>query len=421
MVRLLKPFSIGLLGLALHTSASAEEPSRHRFELGADLSYVSVSGHQSWTEGGAGKLRYDDDGLVFSRGFLDVGLQLTDTVELNLDIELYNDDLGPLADFTEAFVEWRPLVDSANRYRFKVGAFYPRVSMENTAPGWSSPYTISPSALNTWVGEELRSYGMEASISRRPASLGGAHSFSLHGSIFYKNDPAGALLAWKGWSIHDRQTRLSDLLPLPPIPQIQPGMWFQRQDPFLALFMEIDNDPGYYVSAEYRYSNKAMFRVTHYDNRADPRAFENGQYGWGTDFNMLGMQFTLPGDIGLIYQWMDGLTVMGPFIRGAHVVDADYYSDFLLLTRAFGPHRLSARYDRFGVYENDSVPLDDNSEYGHGITVSYAFEMNKNVSLAAEWISIYTYRDAWEYYGLEDEGTETQLQLAVRLRFGNSR
>ena len=125
MVRLLKPFSIGLLGLALHTSASAEEPSRHRFELGADLSYVSVSGHQSWTEGGAGKLRYDDDGLVFSRGFLDVGLQLTDTVELNLDIELYNDDLGPLADFTEAFVEWRPLVDSANRYRFKVGAFIP--------------------------------------------------------------------------------------------------------------------------------------------------------------------------------------------------------------------------------------------------------------------------------------------------------
>ena len=32
--------------------------------------------------------------------------------------------------------------------------------MENTGPLWTSPYTISSSAINTWLGEELRAGGV---------------------------------------------------------------------------------------------------------------------------------------------------------------------------------------------------------------------------------------------------------------------
>ncbi|MCJ7555581.1 MAG: hypothetical protein MUP90_01555 [Gammaproteobacteria bacterium] len=419
MVKLLTALTAGLLALALSPVTRADQPPRHHLELGVDLSYLSVSGYPSWTGGGAGKLRYDEDGLVLSRAFMDFRYRLTDTLEAKVDAQLYTDNIGHPIDLTEAYLDWRPLGASANRYRFKLGAFYPRVSLENTGPGWSSPYTISPSALNTWVGEELRTVGLEGSWTRRPQSLGGMHTFTLYAAIFYYNDPAGALLSWKGWSIHDRQTRYGDELPLPPLPQIQPGMYFQRQDPYVAIFREIDNEPGYYLGGEWRYGKKVLARLMHYDNRGDPRAFENGQYAWGTDFDLVGVQLILPGDIGLIYQWMSGLTVMGPVYNGTHVVDANYYSDFLLLTRAFGPHRVSARYDRFEVDENDQVPLDNNSEYGHAWTMAYTYQVSTEISLAAEWLAIETYREAWEYYGLDEEKTEYQLQLALRIRFGS--
>jgi hypothetical protein len=65
------------------------------------------------------------------------------------------------------------------------------------------------------------------------------------------NDPAGSLLTWKGWSVHDRQSRFSDDLPLAPLPQIQPGMMFGAQDPYVEPFQEIDDEPGFYVNAEW--------------------------------------------------------------------------------------------------------------------------------------------------------------------------
>lgn len=423
MVRLLGySAALGLL-LSVQQVLATDSPSIHEFEISADLSFINASGYPSWTEGAAGKLRYDSesDGLTVSRAFVDYKLKLSDTVSGKVVANLYDDDLGPLVDFTEAYLEWRPQTTSANRYRFKLGAFYPRASLENTAPGWSSPYTISSSALNTWVAEEFRTLGAEIGIVRRPQLLGGAHTFSLHGAVFYYNDPAGALLSWKGWSIHDRQTRFNDLLPLPPIPQIQPGMFFRRQDPFVAPFREIDHEPGYYISADWGYHNRLLVRAMHYDNRGNPRKFEDGQYAWGTDFDLIGIKATLPGDVGLIYQWMGGLTVMGPFINGAFVVDADYYSDFLLLTKSFGSHRLSLRYDRFEVDENDQVPLDDNSEYGTAWTLAYTHQITDRVSLIGEWLAIETYREAWEYFDLDEVQTERQLQLTLRLRFGSHR
>lgn len=172
--------------------AIADEPARYEFEAGGDISYIDTSGYASWAQGSAGKLRHDGDtnGLQFSRAFAAYKLRVTDTVNATIAVDIYDDDLGSSADFTQAFVEWRPLTMTANRYRLKLGAFYPRISLENTNVDWSTPYTITPSVLNTWVGEELRVFGAEASVSRRPLSLGGVHTFSLHAAVYYNNDPA---------------------------------------------------------------------------------------------------------------------------------------------------------------------------------------------------------------------------------------
>jgi hypothetical protein len=405
-------------GIGAAPAALATEPARSSFRFGADVGWVDASGHASFLDYGPGKLRFDeDDDLVLSRTWFDYRYRLADTVTAQIAAEGYADDIGGILDLTEAFVEWKPLAATANRYRVKFGAFYPRLSLENVDAGWASPYTITPSAINTWIGEELRAFGAEFGVSRRPQSLGGRHSFSLFGSVYWKNDPAGTLLSWKGWSMHDRQTRFGDEIPMPPVPQIQAGAAFEAQAPYVEPFKEIDDRAGWYLGADWAVDRRLLLRAMHYDNRADPVAFEDGQFGWHTRFDSLGIQAGLPGEVGLVAQWLRGSTVWGYFLDGVRFVDADFTAVFVLLTRRFERHRVSLRYDRFEITENDSFPMDANGEVGRGWTAAYAFDVSEKLAIAAEWLSIRSERPAWEYFGLSPARTETQLQLQARLRF----
>jgi len=398
-------------------AAAADEASRgFDTTIGMEFGIINTSGNTSWTEGSVGKLRHASDGAVMNRMFIDYKGRLADTLNARVVLEAYDDDLGDTLDFTQAFLEWRPVPRSATRYRLKAGFFYPRISLENVDAGWSSPYTLSSSAINTWIAEEIRTVGAEISMSRRPESLGGAHVFALDVAAFVGNDPAGSMLAWKGWSVHNRQSRINDELPLPPLPLIQPGQMFEAQDPFVAPFREIDGRAGYYLNAEWRYGSRFLIRAMHYDNRADPTIIEDGQYAWATVFDHIGLQTTLPGDVGLIVQWMVGSTDMGPVINGVHVVDTDFDSQFILLTRAFGNDRVSIRYDHFEMTQNDQTRHDNNPEKGHAWTLSYQAKLTEKVAIAAEWLSIKTHRCALVYYGLPQTVTETQLQLTLKLR-----
>ena len=412
--------SVLLLAVLAGPTLADREPSRYDFVSGLDLSYVSANGNPSWLDGSAGKLRYDGDtdGLMLSRAFGDFRVRLADTLDAHVVAAAFDDGISSAVDLTEAYLEWRPLAQSASRYRLKLGAFYPRISLENTGPAWTSPYTISSSAINTWVGEELRAYGAEFSLSRRPQALGGAQSFTLFGSVFYDNDTAGGLIAWKGWSVHDRQSRLRDEIPLPPVPQIQPGMWFGLQDPYITPTLEIDHTYGYYLGGEWLVNRRFLMRIMHYDNRTDPFGYKDGQFAWHTWFDSAGLQATLPGDVGLFAQWMEGYTVWGTITDGAYAVDVEFASYYLMLTKSIDRQRISARFDHFSIDENDQIPLDDNTETGHVWTLSYRFEVSPMVSLAAEWLAITSQRPAWAYFGLPEEKTERQLQLSMQLRFG---
>jgi hypothetical protein len=404
--------------LTLPAAANAVDIAEgHEAIFGVEAGYLQMSGHPSWTEGFVGKLRYDDDGLVLNRAFLDYRGRLADTLRAHVVLEAYDDDLGNAIDVTQAYVEWRPLPQTETRYRLRLGTFYPRISLENVDPGWSSRYTLNSSAINTWVAEELRSTGAELTISRRPAALGGAHTFSANVAAFVGNDPAGSLLAWKGWSVHDRQSRFSDDLPLPPLPQLEPGRLFEYQDPYVEPFQEIDSEIGYYINAEWRFGKKFLIRAMHYDNRADPEAFEDGQYAWTTIFDHVGVQTTLPGEIGLVAQWMSGSTVMGTVIDDTRAVDVEYYSYFALLTRTFANHRVSVRYDHFDVSQNDQTFEDNNPENGHAWTLAYQYSFSDKFTLATEWLSIKTHHCAWVYYGISPTATERQTQVTLRLRF----
>lgn len=405
------------IALVAGTAQGVELTEGHEVTLGIEAGYLAMSGYPSWIEGSAGKLRHDSEGLVLSRAYADYRGRIADTLHARMALELYDDNVGEVIDYTQAYLDWRPVPRSPTRLRLKAGVFYPRISLENTGAGWSSPYTLNSSAINTWVAEELRSTGLELSVSRRPEALGGAHTLSLVASAFFGSDPAGSLLAWKGWSVHDRQTRPSDELPLPPVPQLQPGGMFSAQETHAEPLLEIDDELGYYVSGEWRMAKKFLVRIMHYDNRADPTLLEKGQYGWTTKFDHIGVQVALPLGIDLLAQWMDGSTVMGPDLGEWHAVDNEYKAEYLLLTREFDQHRLTARYDHFQVTDEDEMPEDDNSENGHAWTLNYQYVFNDKATLALEWLSIKTHRGAWAYYHLETTATERQFQATVRLRF----
>ena len=157
----------------------------------------------------------------------------------------------------------------------------------------------------------------------------------------------------------------------------------------------------------------------HYDNRADPTAYEDGQFAWTTKFEHIGAHVALPDDWELLFQWMTGSTVMGPVINGAHIVDTEFNSKYLMLTRTYDRHRVSVRYDNFEITQNDDTDEDNNTEDGYVWTLAYFYELSDRMSFGAESLSIKTHRCAWEYYDLDETRTEKQLQLTLRLRFGS--
>ena len=116
MVRLL--VRCAALAAAVNSApVMAQTDSPHHVLFGADISYVDTSGYSSWTEGSVGKLRFDDsnDGLVLSRAFVDYEGRLSDTLNAKVALEIYDDDLGSPIDFTEAYLEWRPVPRSPCR------------------------------------------------------------------------------------------------------------------------------------------------------------------------------------------------------------------------------------------------------------------------------------------------------------------
>ena len=162
-----------------------------------ELRLVDTDGRDSFLDGGLGKLRYDgdDETLQLGRARLAWRGAVAGDWHASVDLSAWSlDDHNPV-DVTEAWLEWRPVPTSAWRSNVKIGAFYAPVSLEHRAPGWSNPYTISSSALNTWVGEELRTIGAAYELEHLGIADGGRFDYGGQVAVYGWNDPAGATIA----------------------------------------------------------------------------------------------------------------------------------------------------------------------------------------------------------------------------------
>jgi hypothetical protein len=409
----------GALAAAMAVSAAAQPATGDRQQWTVQLDAGAAAADTplpARTAGSLGKLRFAESGGDIEHGFGAYRARLTPTLNARLTAD-YTDGLGGGLDLTEAYLEWRPIPASANRQQWRFGAFHAPFSLENTEAGWTTPFTISPSAINTWLGEELRTIGAEWQLQRRLGAPAAQRRLGVHAAVFFGNDPAGSLLAWQGWALHDLQSRLGDKLPLAALPQLQAGGAFAAQDPYVAPFREIDDRAGYYVGAEWRRGRRTLLRVSHYDNRGDPEATAGGQYAWATSFDQLGAQLDLPGDFGVILQWLRGRTAMGPLVGPAHAVDVRFRSHFVMATKRFGNQRLSLRYDAFSAADADIVPNDDNSESGHAWTAAYGYRHSQRLSAA--WLDIASSRPARAYAGTAPHQHERLVRVQIRVGLGN--
>ncbi len=431
MDRLLRRRSRTALLLALAVAAS---PAAAQLELGSGRHAWSVTASigvpdtstplAAWLDGGTGKLRSAAGGLAVDRLVAEYGGRLTPTLEAHLVADWLDEPSGGL-DLTEAYLEWRPVPKRALRQQWRFGGFYPRMSLENVAPAWESPLTASFSAANTWLGEEIRAFGAEWLGRRALGPPTAPHELGVYAGAFYGNDPAGTLLFWRGWSVHERQTRFGDRLPLPARPVFgADGAIVGHAAQTLEPFAEIDGDPGVYAGLEWRLRRRALVRLARYDNRADPLAFSDAQWGWDTRFDLAALQLELPLGLGLVTQRLEGRTrwlippgADGVVPPGSRIERDDFAADFVLLTKRIGSRsRVTLRHDEFG-YDRDASPELGAIDSGEAWAASYRFRLSERITLTAEWLEIESERSLRPlFYSLPAEVQERQLRLRLDLR-----
>jgi hypothetical protein len=217
------------------------------------------------------------------------------------------------AGIVQAYLEQRV----RERWRFTEGAFFLPTSRENVDALWESPYTITPSALNSWFGEELRPIGIDAAYTWRRTLTAGA-------TVFRGNDTFGALPKDRGWAMRDEWILLGEHLPV--------GDGYST-----SVSAETDHTLGW--SARGRGQNQyATVQLTHIDNRSD--ALEHGSLlNWDTRFDIAAAEINR-GDWTVAAESGWGRTRVFEY-------PSPIRAGYVLVSRRFASGRVSVRGDTF--------------------------------------------------------------------------
>jgi hypothetical protein len=369
-----------------------------------DLRWVHAMGDTSYLNGGLGVLRFDPehDGIQFGRAFLAPNLRLTDTVTLHAVFDAYGDYGRNPADVSEFYVDVRPFPTTSVRWRARIGAFFMPVSLENRGIGWTDVYAITPSAVNTWIGEEFRTIGAEVEARWLGASSGYLGEVAVVAAVYGWNDQAGELLADRGFALTDRPSTLFGGLGKPPI----------------GFYHEIDRKPGYYGGLSWKHHDRLEVRALRYDNRGDPGAANpSGDHAWRTRFSSLGARLEPSAHWSFIAQYLDGDTAVGADSTGDDQFLMRFHAGFALGSFEWAHERLTVRYDDFHTHQSSGFYGPPSNETGHSWTFAAAHEYGDHWQLIAEWLHVMSSFPPRLAIGIPAAQVQSQLQLAVRYKF----
>ncbi len=398
-----------ILAALLCTSAMAQEIEWHGY---LDFRAVLPADESGWIDGGLGKSRFGagDEGLRLGGAALQGIWQWTPELLAVADLQYAADGEQEL-DVLDAWLRYRPVSTTPWRWSTKLGVFFPPISLENEGVGWTSLWTVTPSAINSWVGEELRVIGAEARLEHRTEHS--SHEAAV--ALFGRNSPAGELLAARGWSLSDLTAGLgADLR--------EPDVYAPLASGSVPLtfppFIDIADRIGWYAHLRSDWPGYGQLSLLRYDNRANPRRFvdvdDRHVYAWHTTFWSLGAQSQI-GEVALLGQVMDGSTLFTP---GANLsLVTDFSAGYLLAGWERITWQPALRVDWFRTRQRPDTLGAPLSEHGRATTLALNWRPRAWLRITGEWLRIDSHRDQRRLQGLPPRQIDNQLQVSARLLF----
>ena len=426
MVRVAKRLlrgSSALLGCALAALSAPASASDFKlftsetFELGGDLRLVGVDGEKGWVHGGFGKLRSGSDGDFKVQPQLgNVNLVWKPQFTWSLSATIVGTLQGGQrteAGISQAYLSFKPMRSNKIAFSARAGLMFPPMSLEHEGADWHVKDSITPSAINSWMGEEVRPVALEGSVGLNL----GDNKLRATLALFAANDTAGTLLTFRGWALHDRITLAFHRQPLPPLGPEWDGVQAPYTHPLIDLHSGFANRPGYYAKLAWQPPLPVRIELFHYENRADPEDLNMDlEWGWHTRFDNVGMVANLGGGAELKGQALQGRTRMGYEEGGRRWVDNRFRSAFALLTKPVGTVGLAARIEAFDTHNRGSWWTDEYDEHGWSAMIAAKREFGSVTGLV-ELLHVSSKSPAREHAD-EDEGQrQTQLQADLRMHW----
>jgi hypothetical protein len=278
------------------------------FKGNLDLRVSASGGETRWLDGGFGKLREggdegDTDALlrVASADLAWVprfSWAVSGLVSVTRQAGQSND-----LDLNEGYLAFRS-GPAPTRLSARAGMFWPPISQEHEGANWLVADSITPSAVNSWIGEEVKVLGLEGKIERAV----GDQRVALTAAVFRHNDMAGTLLTYRGWALHDVRMTANGDFALPPLSTSTAPF----QAPITTPFLEVDGRTGYYARADWQTGWPVQLNLLHYDNRGDRVSSRNLQTAWRTLFWNGGATAALGDGTQAKAQVLWGRTLVGP-------------------------------------------------------------------------------------------------------------
>jgi hypothetical protein len=414
--RVAAAFVAALTALAWAAPAAADPP---RLELPADLTavidfrVVLTDGERAWTDGGFGRARFGGGGEDIDVDAVPANFALVWhgpiawNFEGNVNVAAQDDQDQPV-DLIEAYVGWRPVPRGATRFSVRAGLYWPAISLEHEGPAWQVADMITPSAINSWVGEEVKVLGLEGTAQH---PIGGGRISATLG-LFGFNDTAGTLIAFRGWALHDQTTGAFSRQTLPPL-----NAFIETVQPrWTTPTLEVDSRPGFYGRLSWQMAAPVTLEAFYYANRGDPEAItSNLQWGWDTRFLNLGARIDLGPDTRILAQALTGTTEMGLVENGNIWVDTRFRAAYLRVTHRIGPAALSGRIDLFDTRQTGSQVFDDDSEEGWAAAVALDWRLAPQAELILEGLHVESDRGARGRLGLAPDQDQNVVQAAMRI------
>jgi hypothetical protein len=351
----------------------------------------------SWTDHGPGKTRYG--GRVTDAGFERVtrvalsqfALQVGATLPWGVRAQAQANVQPDLADgyepwLIEAFLrrEWS---GETNGWALQAGLTGSPFSLEHSGPAWTPEYSLSASALNSWLWEEISVAGIEAEWWRAAES---GPRLGIVVGAGYGPDQLARLLALRGWVVGDGLSGVGAELPLPNGTRTE--IFDERDDRPAAYTLVTIGDRG----------ERASLKAGYFDNRGD----QNSTGVWHTRFS----------SVGTVLHPLPSMDFVAQYLRGKAFVrdttnDSELRAFYVLLSQRYKAHRFSVRYDEFEIEDLDGG--NSTRETGDAVTAAYAWEWGLRQRIAVEYTWLSSNRPA----SVPAERTHDGWQVSYRFRY----